>query len=114
MKKIAIFNCFLAGEKCTGSGCFKAFNQREAFFGRYGDEPVELTAFARCNGCGHDWENDEGLAKKIDRLKAIGTEVVHFGACTVKKGKECPFITRLGEKLEGMGLTVVRGTHAAH
>ncbi|MBQ7515974.1 MAG: CGGC domain-containing protein [Schwartzia sp.] len=113
MKRVAIFNCHHAGETCTGSGCFKAFNQRDAFFARYQEEPAELVSFARCNGCGHDWENDESLAKKIDRLKDIA-DVVHFGACTVKKGTECQFITRLGTKLEGMGLEVVRGTHAVH
>ena len=114
MKKIAIFNCALANERCTGSGCFKAFNNKEAFFERYAEEGAELMAFARCNGCGHDWENDEGLANKIERLKKIGVETVHFGACTLHDGKECSFITRLGGKLEGMGLEVVRGTHRTH
>jgi predicted metal-binding protein len=111
MKKIAIFNCEMANATCTGSGCFKAFNNKEAFFERYADEGAELISFARCNGCGHDWDNDEGLAKKIDRLKNMGAEVVHFGACTIHDGKECSFITRLGEKFESMGIEVVHGTH---
>jgi len=113
MKRIAIFNCHQAGERCTGSGCFRAFNGRDAFFARYGGEPIELAAFVRCNGCGRDWENDDALARKIDRLGKIA-DAVHFGACTVKKGTECAFITRLGTRLEEMGLEVVRGTHAAH
>lgn len=113
MKKIAIFNCGMSAAGCTGSGCFRAFNGREAFFARYEAEPVEMVAFTRCNGCGRDWENDPKLARKLERLKALGADAVHFGACTVKDGKECGFITRLGAKLESEGLAVVRGTHKA-
>lgn len=114
MKKIAIFNCVMANERCTSSGCFKAFNNKEAAFERYAEEGAELMAFVRCNDCGHDWDNDENLAKKIDRLKDIGVEVVHFGACTIHNGKECRFITRLGEKFNEMGIETVRGTHRTH
>jgi predicted metal-binding protein len=114
MKRIAMFNCQMANRYCTGAACLKAFNRRTGEFARYQGEDVELVAFARCNGCGQDWKNDEGLAEKLLRLHTIGTDVVHFGVCTCHKGQECSFITRLIEKLSAEGIVVVRGTHATH
>ena len=111
MKKIAIFNCRMANRRCTGAACLQAFNERSGAFAAYGDEPLELVAFSRCNGCGQDWENDEALKEKLVRLQKIGTDAVHFGACTIHKGQEFSFITRLAEKLVADGMTVVRGTH---
>ena len=50
--KIAMLNCLNANEVCTGAGCLRAFNSRTRHFADYGDEPLELIAMARCNGCG--------------------------------------------------------------
>lgn len=113
MKKIAIFNCWKANQCCTGASCLDAFNHRLGAFAVYADETLELVAFARCNGCGQDWENDEALEEKIVRLQKIHIDSVHFGVCTIQKGQECLFITRLADRLTAAGMTVVRGTHVA-
>ena len=110
MKKIAIFNCQFANQRCTGAGCIQAFNERSGAFASYGANELQLVSFTRCNGCGQDWENDEGLAKKIVRIEALA-DVVHFGGCTFRNGQECSFITQLAGRLAADGMTVVRGTH---
>ena len=112
MKKIAIMNCLKANEVCTAAGCMKAFNARTGHFEQYGDEPLEMVAAARCNGC--DAGMDENLRKKLDRIVSEGAEVCHFGVCTVKNretGEECPVITAAAEYLEEKGVKPVRGTH---
>lgn len=51
MKKIVMLNCLRANSVCTGAACLQAFNAKTKTFARYGDEPLELVAFFRCNGC---------------------------------------------------------------
>lgn len=48
----------------------------------------------------------------MDRLQKIGTEVLHVGACTVKKDSgECPTITKMIKMAQQRGIRVIRGTH---
>ena len=109
--KIAILNCLKANEVCSGAGCLKALNARRKHFEPYMDEPVELIAFARCNGC--DAGVDKGFREKLDRFVSEGAEVCHVGVCTVRRetGQECPTITEALAYLEERGLKTVRGTH---
>mgnify|MGYP000130420064 CR=1 FL=1 len=51
MKRIVMLNCLRANSVCTGAACLQAFNAKTKTFARYGDEPLELVAFFRCNGC---------------------------------------------------------------
>lgn len=82
MKKIAIFNCLKANECCTGNACLKAFNQKQATFSVYKNQEIQLVAFARCNGCHQDWNNNKGFEEKVERLIKIATDIIHFGVCT--------------------------------
>lgn len=46
MKKVAMLVCKNAvGNKCTGSGCMRAFNNKTGTFERYSQEELELQAF---------------------------------------------------------------------
>ena len=69
--KIAMLNCLDANRVCAAAGCLRAFNTRSRHFAEYGDTPLELTAMARCNGCGQGI--DEGFREKLDR------EIVKLG-----------------------------------
>ena len=118
MKKIAIFSCLDSNRVCTGAACLQALHQRSRSFARYEGAELELVAFMRCNGCGSDPLSDPGMQEKLERLRSIGTDVVHIGICTQKKTPgdeatrtECPAITRIAQQLEQYGITVVRGTH---
>ena len=109
--KIAVLNCLEANDVCAGAACLKAFNARSRHFAEYGDEPLELVAFARCNGCGKGV--NEGFREKLDRMVSEGAEVCHLGVCTRKPEtkEECPTITEAAAYLEKRGVRIVRGTH---
>ena len=109
--RIAIINCLKANEVCSGAGCLKALNSRTKHFEQYRDTDIELTAFARCNGC--EAGIDNGFKEKLDRIINVGTEVCHVGICTFRKylGKECPVITQALAYLQEHGIRCVRGTH---
>ena len=112
MKKIAVINCLKANEVCAGAACLKAWEEKSRSFARYSGEETVLTAFARCNGCGNNPEENAGLLEKLNRIVEEGTQVVHFGVCTHdREGVECPVITRIGNWFEKKGVEVVRGTH---
>ena len=107
--KIGMLNCLKSNKCCAGAACLNAFNRHEKFFERYKDEPVELTAFARCNGCSAGI--DDGFAEKLDRMVSEGIKAVHLGVCTTKDGKECFTITKAAKYLSERGIEIVRGTH---
>ena len=108
--KIAMLNCLKANEVCTGAGCLKAFNGKMRHFADY-EEPPELVAMARCNGC--EAGINAGFQEKLERMVSEGAKVCHLGICTVCQdtGKECPTVTQATQYLESQGLTIVRGTH---
>lgn len=112
MKKIIVVNCLKANRVCTGAACLRAFNERTKTFARYGDEPLELVAFFRCNGCDAP-ENDPGMEEKIQRLLSLDADAAHIGVCTKNKadGTRCPVIERVMDRLAAGGVTLVDGTH---
>lgn len=107
--KIAMLNCLRANECCTGAACLRAMNSRTRHFAGYAGTELELTAMARCNGCGAGL--DRGFVEKLDRIVSEGTQVVHLGVCTGSDGRECGTISRAAEYLELRGVKIVRGTH---
>ncbi len=111
MKRIAMLNCLKSNNVCTGAACLQALEQRRKAFASYGEEEVRLLAFMRCNGCEKNPEQDLGMQEKLDRLQSIGVEIIHAGACTQKRGGECPTITAILKMCEERGMQVVRGTH---
>ena len=105
MKKIVMLTCLKANRVCTGAACLQAFNSKTKTFARY-QEPLELEAFFRCNGCDAQgigvW--DEGMEEKVER--------VHLGVCTKEKsGRRCPLIQRVADALSEAGAVIVDGTH---
>lgn len=114
MKKIAILRCLDVSQRCTGSGCLKAWNNKDKAFALYADEDVTLAAFLNCNGCDNDPATDEGMLKKLDRLKAMGVEIVHTSGCTMKDRENQAYCANI-EKIVGMlherGIQTVHGTH---
>ena len=113
MKKIVMLTCLKANRVCTGAACLQAFNSKTKTFARY-QEPLELEAFFRCNGCDAQgigvW--DEGMEEKVERLLSLHTDAVHLGVCTKEKsGRRCPLIQRVADALSEAGAVIVDGTH---
>ena len=109
--KIAMLNCLDANRVCTGAACLRAMNSHTRHFEQYADEPLELVAMARCNGCGAGI--DDGFKEKLDRIVSEGAAVCHLGVCTKNHDtkQECGTITEAAEYLEARGVRIVRGTH---
>ena len=86
MKKIVMLNCLRANSVCTGAACLQAFNAKTKTFARYGDEPLELVAFFRCNGCDVP-QDDAGMEEKIERLLQLRPDAAHIVARLMVKTK---------------------------
>lgn len=86
MKKIAILRCLKTSASCAGAGCLRAFYEKDKAFAQYGDEELRLMAMWTCNGCGDSMlENQEGIRKKIERMKALELDALHISHCTHKR-----------------------------
>ncbi len=115
MKTIVMLTCPKAETVCTGAGCFRAFNQRTYQFARYGDEPLQVVAFMKCGGCGHDLENDKGLQEKMEAILRLAPDAVHLGVCCCHDGRDrilCDEVKALEKAFEARGISVVHGTHS--
>lgn len=114
MKKIAILRCLETSLSCTGSGCMKAWNNKDKAFARYAEEDVMLASFLNCNGCDRDPVTDEGMLKKLDRLQKMGVEIVHISGCAMKDRENqryCANMTKIVDMLHERGIQTVHGTH---
>ena len=105
MKYIGIINCFKSSHKCTGSGCFKAFYNKDAAFEIYTDEEIRMMSFTHCNGCSENSvENVVEIGKK---MKGRGVDVIHLSSCVRSK---CPHLENFKRALS-KELPVVEYTH---
>ena len=117
MKKIAILRCLKTSASCAGAGCLRVMYDKEKNFAQYGDEELCLMAMWTCNGCGESMlENQEGIRKKIERMKALEIDALHLSSCTSKKDEHgekhlCPTIKAITDELEASGIRIVKGTH---
>lgn len=94
MKKIVMLTCPRAETVCTGAGCFSALNGRTHRFREYGDEELQVSAFMKCNGCGHFPRQDKGLDEKSRGFwKYIRTQFIWESAAAAT-GKVRLFVKR--------------------
>jgi predicted metal-binding protein len=94
--KIAILVNEDTMNRCTGKGCFNAFNKRADAFNSYGPE-VELVAFTHSGG---------DLDHKIQKLIDNGVEVVHISTCLRAKYEDYDSLAyRLAEHFKVVGYT---------
>lgn len=116
--KIAILRCLHSNDVCAGAACLRALNSRTASFAQYGDEPLELVAYFSCDGCGKvAFANDRGMKGKLETIKRLKPDAVHFGVCTKqmdaqgKRTQLCSHIHAILEELGAAGIKIVDGTH---
>lgn len=101
--KVAIVTCKEVLDKCTGKGCFRAFNSRKDAFEAY-HEPVELVSFTHCSGCNEDaWKLFE---YKIEKLMEEGVGTVHVSTCIRGRCSQYEkMIHRLAQDFDVIGYT---------
>ena len=115
MKTIVMLTCPRSENVCTGAGCFRAFNERTHRFARYGKEPLQVTAYMKCSGCGHFIEKDKGLAEKVEAVLAQRPDAIHLGICCCHDGRDqrlCDEVAALEKIFEAHGIPVIHGTHS--
>ncbi|MBO3444611.1 CGGC domain-containing protein [Clostridium sp. CCUG 7971] len=105
---IAIMACRKLVPKCSGSGCFKAYNNSEKAFEIYKDENCELSSFFYCAGCNETITQDEDWSHKINQLKNNNVEVIHLAYC-IKV--ECKHYEKHEDMLSKEGFKIVHGSH---
>lgn len=106
--KVAVVRCSQVSETCAGVGCLKAWNRRQLNFSGYGPDD-ELIGFFTCGGC--SGRRAHRLLKKL--RENYDLDVVHLSSCMLFEGDypKCPFKELIKRSAEGLGLTVVEGTH---
>lgn len=94
--KIAILVNEDTMNRCTGKGCFNAYNKRIDSFSNYGSE-VELIAFTHVGG---------DLEYKVENLIKNGVEVVHLSTCLRAKYEDYDSLVKsLAEHFKVVGYT---------
>lgn len=105
---IAIMACRKLMNKCSGSGCFKAYNNSEAAFDIYEDNKEELGSFFYCSGCSVTMTDDEDWQHKIAQLRKNNVKIIHIAKCIEV---ECNDYDKHERILKKEGFEVIHGSH---
>ncbi|MEW9095765.1 MAG: CGGC domain-containing protein [Clostridiaceae bacterium] len=105
---IAIMACRKLVGKCSGTGCFKAYNNSTDAFELYGDNKPLLGSFFYCSGCGQTIGKDDDWDHKIKQLKNNDVDTVHLALCTKV---ECNEYEKHEQMLKNEGFKIVHGSH---
>ena len=114
---IAVVQCHLVKQRCSGYFCEKAFHERAGGFARYPTDKAYRTLHLTCGGCcGRPLHRKlSNLVHKIKAREKIEKEkiVVHLSSCITKDnyhGPPCPHIDYLKELIGKLGLDVCEDT----
>ena len=78
---IAIMSCRKLVNKCTGTGCFRAYYENRDSFSIYKDKNDVLMSFFYCIGCKETIHEDEDWNHKIKQLKSAEVYTIHIARC---------------------------------
>lgn len=114
---IAIVQCHLVKQRCSGYGCESAFHQRSGGFANYSPDKAYRTLYMTCGGC-----CGRALHRKLNHLvrKIKGREkiekdkiLVQLASCITKDsyhGPACPHLDYLKELIGKIGLDLCQDT----
>ncbi|MGG7078971.1 CGGC domain-containing protein [Clostridium sardiniense] len=105
---IAVMACRKMTSRCSGTGCFKAYNSSTDAFEVYGDNREDLSSFFYCSGCSDTMTKDENWSHKIAQLKKNNVKTIHISRCI---NVNCDNYDRHEKILKKEGFEVVHGTH---
>lgn len=105
---IGIMACRKLMGRCSGTGCFKAYNNSKDAFQIYKDKKEELGSFFYCIGCKDTMTEFEEWEHKIKQLKNNNIDTIHIAIC-IKV--ECDKYNLHEELLRKEGFEVVHGSH---
>jgi predicted metal-binding protein len=114
---IAVVQCHLVKQRCSGYFCEKSFHERSGAFADYAEASVIRTLYLTCGGC-----SGRALQRKLSHLvRRLGKHedihkeqvVVHLSSCITHDshhGPPCPHLDYLCTLIGRLGLDVVEGT----
>ena len=114
---IAVVQCHLVKQNCSGYFCEKSFHEREGGFSRYPAERSYRVLYLTCGGCcGRAVHRKLGnLVRSLKKQEGIEKDriVVQLSSCMVKDnyhGPPCPHLDYLKTLIGKLGLDLVEGT----
>ncbi|MBM4030648.1 MAG: CGGC domain-containing protein [Planctomycetes bacterium] len=91
---VAVVQCHIVKERCSGYFCEKAFNERTGGFAAYPKDKAYRTLYLTCGGCcGRAVQRKlSHLARKIKQREDIGKDriVVQLSSCITKDNFHAP------------------------
>ena len=110
---IAVVQCHIVKQRCSGYQCERAFHERTGGFSRYPKDKAIRTLHLTCGGCcGRALHRKLAtLVRKAREKEGIGKEriVVHLSSCITKDsyhGPPCPHLDYLRELIAKLALDV--------
>jgi predicted metal-binding protein len=114
---IAVVQCHLVKQRCSGYLCERAFHQRLGGFARYPADAPLRSMHLTCGGCcGRPVQRKlANLLKMIRKKEGIERDRVgvHLSSCITRDnhhGPPCPHLEYLEAVIGKLGLDVVRDT----
>ena len=114
---IAVVQCHLVKQRCSGYFCEKAFHERTGGFAGYAYDRPYRTLHLTCGGCcGRPLHRKlSNLMHKIKEKEGIEKDriAVHLSSCITKNnyhGPPCPHLDYLKELIARLGLDVTENT----
>ena len=115
---IAVVQCHIVKERCSGYYCEKAFFHREGGFVDYPREKSYRTLYLTCGGCcGRAVHRKlDDLVRSIKKREKVSSNhiAVHLSSCITRDnyhGSPCPHLDYIKNLIEGkLGLDLVEGS----
>ncbi|MEA3334014.1 MAG: CGGC domain-containing protein [Pseudomonadota bacterium] len=115
---IAVIQCHLVKQRCSGYFCEKAFNERSGAFSAYAGEENLRILYMTCGGCcgratHRKLANLIRMSKKRENISKDQI-VVHLASCITNDnyhGPPCPHLDYLKELIVKLSLDLVEGTN---
>lgn len=118
---IAVVQCHLVMQRCSGYYCEKAFHQRNGGFAGYPAGKAIRYLTMTCGGCcGRALHRKlHNLATQIAKREQMAKDriAVQFSSCIAKDnwhGPKCPHLDYLRQLVGKLGLDVIEGTSISH
>ena len=114
---LAVVQCHIVMERCSGYYCEKAFYDRSGGFSSYPKEKAYRTIHLTCGGCcGRALQRKlSDLVGQLQRREAVGKEqiAVQLASCITKNnyhGPPCPHLDYLKTLIARLGLDAFEDT----
>ena len=114
---IAIVQCHLVKQRCSGYFCEKSFHERVGGFAAYSPDRAYRALYLTCGGCcGRPLHRKlSDLARKIKAREGVEKDkiVVQLSSCITKDGYHgppCPHLDYLKQLISKLGLDVCDDT----